>query len=241
MRTWMALPMILALLAFGGCRKTARQFYGLESRATILVDRDGEAGLMSDEMGTIIAALRAIPPDAEEGPKASALLAHLEAERSSVVQRRADAARAAEVEGGTATAVPSASAPPPLLVAGPDAGSGSGPDAGLDRPWANMSLAEFQERFGACMESAGERDGSKGERLAAWEVLRTPTCIVKYGLEDEARRFFLFRSSKLAEEQTVRRVVTVIDAGRPPPAAPIPANPYVMGMPMPGVEAPDAQ
>ncbi len=239
MRT--VLVVLVLGLGLSGCRKkTAREFYDLESRATILETRDGEEGLLSDEMTGIVTALKAIPPDTVEGPKARELSSNLEANRQRVMKERADAAAA------LAQSAAAARLPPPVEVTRPVEPKTEvvgTPDAGPARPWANMTLAEFQERFGTCMEGVGEKDIPGKGRMQAWEVIRTPTCILKYGIANEdTHHFFLFQNGRLAEERTEQRTITIIDAGRAPAVAQpeAPPMPYVMGMPVAGAEAPDA-
>jgi hypothetical protein len=237
MRTFVALALV-AGLGLSGCRKkSALEFYELESRATILVSRDGEAGLMSEEMGELLAKLKAIPGDTVEGPKASELWAKLEADRQALLQQRAEAAAIAQVRPADVPYEPPA---PPRPAASIEAK----PDAGPTRPWGNMSLTEFQARFGGCMQAIGDKEVPGRGVLQGWEVLATPTCMVQYGIpSDDVHHFFLFRDGKLALERTEQRLTTIVDAGRASitPAAPAPAAPYVMGMPVPGAESRDAQ
>lgn len=241
MRTSAVVAILLVGLGLGGCRKkSAPEFYRLESRATILADRDGDEGRLSDEMGEIITELQAIPADRLEGPRARALAEALVAERARLLQERAPA-RAAEVDARATEFVPSlALAAEPRDAEAADAGLA--PDAGPGRPWLNMALAEFRARFGVCMEASGELDVPGQGRLRAWEVLRTPTCMVRYSLDEDTRHFFLFREDRLALERTEQRLR--FDAGPPPPPPPTPTPapaPYVMGMPVPGAFTPDAQ
>lgn len=243
MRTLVAVVLLLVGLGLSGCRKkAAHEFYDLESRATILVARDGDDGLLSDEMTEIIAALKAIAPDAVEGPKAHELWSKLESDRQRIMRERA--AAAATLTGHAAQAP----APPPMEVArptGPKTEAPEAPDAGRpERPWANMTLAEFQDHFGTCMDGVGERDIPGRGPMQAWEVIRTPTCTIKYGIPNEnTHHLFLFQNGRLAGERTELRTITIIDAGRAPASAQsdTPPMPYVMGMPIPGAEAPDAQ
>lgn len=243
MRTFLvAVVLLLVGLGLSGCRKkTAHEFYSLESRATILVARDGDDGLLSDEMTEIIAALKAISPDAVEGPKAQELWSKMESDRRLLMRERAAAAAAL---AGSAAQAP---APPPMEVTRPPEPKAEVPEA-LDagrpgRPWANMTLAEFQDHFGTCMDGAGEKDIPGRGRMQAWEVIRTPTCTIKYGIPNEdTHHLFLFQNGRLAGERTEKRTLTIIDAGRAPALAQpdTPPMPYVMGMPIPGAEAPDA-
>lgn len=243
MRTLVAVVLLIVGLGLSGCRKkAAREFYDLESRATILVARDGDDGLLSDEMTGIIAALQAISPDAVEGPKAHELWSKLESDRQRIMRARAAGAAAG---AGSAARAP---APQPIDVARPPepkAEAPEAPDAGWPgRPWANMTLAEFQEHFGACMDGVGEKEVPGRGRMQAWEVIKTPTCTVKYGIPNEdTHHLFLFQNGRLAGERTEQRTTTIIDAGRAPALAQpeTPPMPYVMGMPIPGAEAPDAQ
>lgn len=243
MRTLVAVVLLLVGLGLSGCRKkAAHEFYGLESRATILVARDGDDGLLSDEMTEIIAALKAISPEAVEGPKAHELWSKLELDRQRLTTERAAAAAALTARAAQAPA------PPPMDVARPPepkADVPEAPDAGRPgRPWANMTLAEFQEHFGTCMDGVGERDIPGRGRMQAWEVIRTPTCATTYGIPNEdTHHLFLFLNGRLAGERTEQRTLTIIDAGRAPglPEPVTPPMPYVMGMPIPGAEAPDAQ
>jgi len=243
MRTMVVIVLLIVELGLSGCRKkAAHEFYGLESRATILLTRDGDDGLLSDEMTELIAALKAISPDAVEGPKAQELWSKLESDRQRIMRERAAAAAALT---GRAAQAP---APPPMEVARPPepvAEVPLAPDAGRpERPWANMTLAEFHDHFGTCMDGVGEKDIPGPGRMQVWEVIRTPTCTIKYGIPNEdTHHLFLFQNGRLAGERTEQRTIAIIDAGRAPALAQpdTPPMPYVMGMPIPGAEAPDAQ
>src|SRR6185436_1608185 len=68
-------------LLLSGCRKkSAREYYRLESDYSVLVSRDGDAAYDEPELATIIEGLNAIPADALERPKAEALLATIATE-----------------------------------------------------------------------------------------------------------------------------------------------------------------
>ncbi len=235
MRAPVTVVVVVTALALGGCRKkSAHEFYELESRATILIARDGDEGLMSDEMTSVLAALKVIPTDTVEGPKARALLEKIEADRHEFFQKRLEAERA---QAATQAPRPSRDDLAPSPAPAPRVEAPEVPDAGPSMPWGNMTLAEFQQRFGVCMEGAGEKEVPGQGRMTAFEVIKTPTCIVKYGIPDEeTRHFYLFREGRLAAERTEQRVVTFVDAGRAaaPPRIEPPPSPYVMGMPTGG-------
>jgi hypothetical protein len=202
--------LVVCLLGLGACRKkTAPEYYQLESNVSILSTRDGDDAWGSDEMEQTLAALKKVDPEALEGPKARALISQIETERARVA-REAAAAEAAR-------AVPS---PPAERFTETKTNAQPVPSEPLDagkpeRPYLGMSQGEFKSLFGACMQLDGELPVPGLGTTTAWSVRNTDSaCRKKYGLVDETvRHFYLFQNNQLSAERTEQRTTVTLDAG----------------------------
>lgn len=237
--------LMLGLLAASGCRKkSAPEFYALESDYTILVDREGDDAYLDDGMATVLAGLKAIPTDAEEGPRAATLIATIEREQKRVEDEAeardaalAAAARPAPMPPGSDFGAPT----------GPSAGSaddetaeaGPAADAGPARPVAGMSQADFQRLFGACF-TPGPPKALPGQAEGATMQLRDDdACRKQYGVPDaDTKLYFVFVDDGLAGQRSERQTRTETVAPKPPePPKPVDAGVYLL---VPGAPLPDA-
>jgi hypothetical protein len=208
---------VLAALVLSGCRKkSAPQFYQLESNVTILADRDGDDAWSGDEMSTALAALKAIDPEAVEGPKAQALITKIEGERQRVAREKAEA------EAVVAKVVPRPTVrlfDEPKGTGGASGASVATPDASVpDRPWGGMSVADFQKHFGRCMTNEGEQAVVGLGQATVFSVKGDDAaCRKLYGLPDDGsvRQTFAFRNDQLANQRTESHTRTILDAGPP--------------------------
>ncbi len=217
-------------LLLSGCRKkSAREYYRLESDYSVLVSRDGDAAYDEPELATIVDGLNAIPTDALERPKAEALLATIAAE--------------------TLRAHKDRPAPPP--VAAPT-GNADALFAGLQQqrqdqaaavaaaldasvkytePVKGMSEADFVKAFGDCFEKGENTTLPDGVLASSQRVKDLTMCQTKWG-----NALWVFGAQGLigklvntaaASSSTETRVV---DAGKPAPPAPPPET----GIQIPG-------
>ncbi len=204
---WQTL-LVVCVLALAACRKkSAPEYYQLESNVSILSTRDGDEAWGSDEMGQTLAALKKVDPEAVEGPKAQALVAKIEGERARVAREAAEAEAAAKVPSPPNVRLSErpSSAPPPEPV-----------DAGRpERPYLGMSQGEFKSLFGACMQPEGEQPVPGLGTVVAWSVRGTDAaCRKKYGLVDESvRHLYLFQNNQLSAERTEQRTTVILDGG----------------------------
>jgi hypothetical protein len=217
-----------------GCRKkTAPQFYELESKYSVSLARDGDDAYATPEMDQLVTGLSAIGEDTVEGPKAKQLVETIERERERLRREKDEAQRAIQP-----TVVPTL---PPEPVKNPGAGAGV-PEAAVDagkpsEPYGNMPLAEFRALFGACMVEVGSVDltGKPGKGLG-FTTQDSAQCKSQLHQDDATKVTYVFADERLTERKIERTVQTIIDAGRP---APVPeankadAVPYVPGMPTP--------
>jgi hypothetical protein len=204
---------VLAGLALSACRKkTAPEYYQLESNASILADRDGDDAWAGDEMSSVLTSLRAIDPEAVEGPKAQALISKIEAQRARVAKDKAEAAAAIT---NVAPRVTVRLFDDPKNAAA--AAAAPTPDASVpDRPWGGMAVADFQKRFGSCMTAEGEKQvPGLGAAMVFAVKNDVPSCRKTYGLPDDGsvRQTYVFRNEQLAAQHTEQRTRTVLDAG----------------------------
>jgi hypothetical protein len=231
---------LVALTATGCRKKSAPEYYRLESQVEVLSTRDGDDGWMSAEMEAVLQRLGGISPDAVEGPAAAALASRITGERTRIAAERA-AAEADRLRP---------SAPAPSLDLGrrpePVAGTPDEVDAGPLVPRGGMSLQEFLKAFGDCMDQVPPEDVAGLGKASAYSVRATTGCQDRFKVPNErSRRLFFFVDDRLVAERTEDRTpAPVVDAGRQAPSAPAAApqpQMWMPGMPQPGYEAPDAQ
>jgi hypothetical protein len=228
--------LLLLLAAASGCRKkSAPQFYDLQSSYTILVDRSGDDAYAMPEMDVVLSGLEAIPADALEGPQASGLVAKIKAERERIA-REAKAAQAALAAAGTPpAAVPSTPSlfPPPPANPQP----AEGVDAGAPtRPWAGMKVADLQKWFGGCFQAGPNKTLPGQPEGTTQQVKDDPKCRATFGSTDPASTtFYVFVKDALVGQTTETRTVT--ETKPPPPKPPVyeDAGTYMV---IPGAPAP---
>ncbi|GMU61403.1 MAG: hypothetical protein AMXMBFR34_31660 [Myxococcaceae bacterium] len=153
LRNGAGLLLVLALLP--ACRKkSALEFYELESSYAILVGRDGDAAYVTPEMDRIEPGLRSIPADAIEAPRATALLTKLCDERRRVEHERARQeaalAAAAQIPAPPPAAPPQPHAWPPFAFPGaPDwvlpTGTGRPPPLPENARWRPRGVVLYVE------------------------------------------------------------------------------------------------
>ncbi len=209
---------VIAGLALSGCRKkSAPQYYQLESNVTILADRDGDDAWSGDEMTAALTALKAIDPEAVEGPRAQALITRIESERGRVEREKAAATQAAAVVTPRATV---RLFDEKNAGAGTDGGAaGSTPDASVpDRPFGGMALADFQKLFGGCMSAEGEQPVPGLGPAKVFSVKNDDAaCRTRYGLPDDGsvKQTYAFKNDQLASQHTESHTRVLLDAGQP--------------------------
>lgn len=233
---------VLEALALSGCRKkTSPEFYKLDSQQSVLLSRDGDDAYLSAEMASVIAGLQAIPEDAVEKDKATALATKLSAEQTRVTAERAlAAAPKPEPVNPFAGREPSTAAesPPALAEVVPDAEEDAGPPP-VVQPWPGMAEKVFGERYGACF-TAGAKAASlpDGEPATSYVLNPGADCQKKYGAPD-SRISYLFTPKGLWGKSS--ETTSVMDAGTllippappPPPAPPGPPIITTPGAPLP--------
>jgi hypothetical protein len=210
----------LAVLATGCRKRSAPEFYRLESDVEVLASRDGDDAWVSPEMEGLGQRLGAIPADAVEAPRAVALAARIVSERDRVVAERAQAqadrnrpapTMAAMGLGGEAMqAQPSATVAP-----------AAAPDAGPSEPVPGMELKAFLRAFADCMELAPVQDVPTVGKASAYLVKSLSACQTKFKVpNDQARRYYLFVADRLVGERTEQRVASPAPAADAGPRAP---------------------
>ncbi|MEW6430982.1 MAG: hypothetical protein AB1730_05680 [Myxococcota bacterium] len=244
--------LLMGLLVVSGCRKkTAPEFYQLESSYSILVARDGDDAYVSDEMAQVLEGLKQISPDAVEGPKAAALVAKIQSERDRV-EREAKAAEAALAAAGRPPESPPAtsfSATPTGLGDAPPAGADTGAadvaDAARRKPWGGMSVAEFQRMYGDCFEAGSDKALPGQAPGTAMKVKDDAACRAEFGSSDpDTSVFYVFGKDGLAGQLSEKRTVKETVTQKPAPT-PVDAGPstflLIPGAPLPeGLQAPPA-
>jgi hypothetical protein len=236
--------LLCAGLALSACRKkSAREYYQLESTYSIMVARDGDDAYADPVMDQVLTQLRAIDPATVEGPKAAELAQKIDAERGRLAAEKAAAAAelaAQAAAAANAKSLPSLldapqNRPPPDAVAAVDAGPGT--------PYAEMAISEFNKRFGACMDPPAESEVPGLGKTVTFAVKKTTACATQFKVPDDTRLLYVFKDGVLRGERTEKKTLVMLDAGAPaaaPAPAPVeqpsdagPRAPYVPGMPYP--------
>jgi hypothetical protein len=240
----------MGLLVVAGCRKkSAPEYYALESDYSILVAREGDDAYASEDMDTILARLRAIDPDALEGPKAAELAAKIEAERQRVARETkekeaADALaavrRQAEFRPGVVTSA---------IQSEPQGPEGALPaqvvdvDAGRRKPYGGMPRAEFEKLYGDCFDSGPAMTLPNQPEGSSMVLRDDAACRSEFGVADPATKtYFVFVKDALvgqrSETRTVKEVIKEPASAAPAPpasAGPPDAGQYLLipGAPLP--------
>lgn len=238
MRTLVVVLLCLAA-ALPGCRKkSAPQFYQLESTWSIMVARDGDDAYQDPVMDQVVTGLEQIPPDAIEGPKASELLAKIAGERARLAAEKAAAEKLEAAAATERASLPSLFEPPAAAPAADPAAARAAVDAGPPRPFSGMTREAFQKAWGDCTEAAGELEVPGLGAMTGFAVQDRYACRQRLGVPEDARHVFLFKDGKLKVERTEK----VQPPAPPKPAAPPPSEGtpdggdrimYVPGAPLP--------
>ncbi|MEW5740455.1 MAG: hypothetical protein AB1938_16125 [Myxococcota bacterium] len=219
----LAILVLAVAAALSGCRKkTAPEFYELESSYSIMVARDGDDAYASEEMDRVLEGLKKIPADAVEGPRASSLVTTITTERARVARE------AQEREAALAAAEQPSQAPPsgpslfePIKAPAPAAGA-DGQDAGAipTRPWGGMTEAELQKHFGSCFTAGPPKTIPGHPEGSSFRVNDDAACRQKFGSTDpNTSTFLVFVKDALIGQTTEQK--TVIPGKPPPPGPPV--------------------
>jgi len=232
--------LLMLLAAASGCRKkTAPQFYELESTYSILVAREGDDAFAEPEMDRVLAGLEQIPADTVEGPKAASLVATIKAERD----RAAREAKAREAALAAATAVPTSVPTAPSLFPKEkpaDTPPAEAPDAGAPaRPWGGMTTAELKQHFGACFVPGPNKTLPGQPEGTSMQVKDDPKCRASLGSVDpNSTTFYVFVKDALVGQVTeTRRAPEAAPSKTPSAAEAADAGPTTM-MIIPGAPLP---
>lgn len=241
MRVLLLLCVLQAVLLSGCRKKTAPEFYKLESDQSVLVSRDGDEAWTSAEMSAILAGLQAIPEDAVEKPRAVALAAKIAAERARVEADRVVVPAKPPPVDPFAGRIPSREpAPEPAPV---DPGEQAAPalvvDAGPpSQPWPGMDEKSFVTHFGRCFSAGPKATLPDGKPATAYVLSSSADCQKEFGAPN-TRLSYLFTDKglwgKSAETTQVVDAGTITTPGAPPgpPAPPRPEIITIPGAPQP--------
>lgn len=230
--------LLLVLAAGTGCRKkTAPEFYGLESTYSIMVARDGDEAYATETMDQVLAGLEQIPANTVEGPKAAELAATIKRERARIAQEEKDR----EAALAAAEAPPEGPGPGPSLfppLDQPATPSGPVDAGGPQAPWGGMSSGDFSRLFGACFD-AGPNKTLPGQPEGTTFVLKDdPKCRVQFKLVDPAASlYFVFVKDALIGQTTEKKTTTeTVKPAPPPPSEPEDAGVFLL---IPGAPVPE--
>lgn len=214
-----AVALSLCLLLSGCRKKTAPEFYRLESDYSVLVTREGDDAYESPELATIVAGLQAISANAAERPRADTLLATIAAETQRVQKERAATAQNAAAPEANADALyaalkraPTEKPEPVAEVKEPAAEQ----DAGSQplEPYRGMSEADFVKTFGGCFQKAGAVTLPDGAKATAQKPLATPAC-TRWGSAQ-----WVFNDKGLIGQLTQQSETRTTETVKPEPAKP---------------------
>ena len=183
MRFLLLLLCVLQGLLMSSCRKkTSPEFYKLEAAHSILVAREGDDAFVSDEMTVILSGLQAIPEDALERPRATALAAQISAERSRVAAEKIKPPPPAPVDpfAGRPSALE------PVKVEPTTAGTEEQSDAGAPgeeatQPWSGMAEKLFVARFGTCFGAPVPATLPDGKPATSYMLTSKADCQKQHG------------------------------------------------------------
>lgn len=233
---------VLEALALSGCRKkTAPEFYKLESQQSVLISADGDDAYLSEEMTSVITGLQAIPEDAVEQPKATALATKLAAEQARVKAERAlaEVPKPPAVNPFEGRELSAAAEPPPARAEPmPDADEDAGPPP-VVQPWPGMDEQVFVQRYGTCFTAGGKTILPDGKPATTYALKGSGDCQKQYGGAD-TRLSYLFTAKglwgKTSETTSVVDAGTLLIPGPPPPPPPEAGPPIIT---TPGAPLPD--
>ena len=233
---------VLEALVLSGCRKkTSPEFYKLDSQQSVLLSSDGDDAYLSAEMASIISGLQAIPDDAVEKDKATALATRLAAEQTRVKAERAVAAAPKpEPVNPFANRESSltAESPPAAAEVVPDAEEDAGPPP-VVQPWPGMDEKTFLERYGKCFTAGDKTSLPDGKPATAYLLNGSAECQKQYGAPG-TRFSYLFTAKglwgKASETTSVVDAGTLLVPGPPAAPAPLPGPPIIT---TPGAPLPD--
>lgn len=226
MRVLLLLCVSMVLLT--GCRKkSSPEFFKLEADQSILVSRDGDEAWVSAEMNTILAGLQAIPEDALEKPRATALVQKITAEQARVESERVKIPPKAAPQPNPFAATPTEPTPPPPEEPEETPPAADQPDAGEPtQPWSGMEEKVFVARFGRCFAAPTKATLPDGRSATSYALNASPDCQKQHGVPS-AVISFLFTDKGLWGKAT--ETTQIRDAGTillpPPPAPPVPPAP----------------
>ncbi|GMU62557.1 MAG: hypothetical protein AMXMBFR34_43200 [Myxococcaceae bacterium] len=229
-----ALLLALALLASGCRKKSAPEFYDLESSYSVMVASDGDDAYGTAEMDRVLAALQAIPPDTIEGPKAAALVTTIQAERNRIAQEVAEREKALAAVDRPPDPMP----PGPSLFPPPkDEADGGEVDAGLRKPWGGMTIAEFQQLYGACFVAGPKKTLPGQGEGTSFVVKDEPKCRAAFGVTDPSvDTFYVFVKDGLVAQTNERKPVEAPPEKKqpePPPVEDAGQYLFIPGAPLP--------
>jgi hypothetical protein len=214
MRRVAILLMVLAAAASGCRKKSAPQFYELQSTYTILSDRHGDDAYAMPEMDQVLAALEQIPADTVEGPKAATLVSKIKSER----ERLAREAKEREAAMAAAATPPTTMPTAPSLFPREPAPKPEAVDAGgPTKPWGGMKVADLQKWFGSCFEQGPNKTLPGQPEGTTQQVKDDPKCRAAFGSTDPASTtFYVFVKDALVGQTTETRKVTETVKPSPP-------------------------
>ncbi len=228
-----ALVLVCVLTSLAGCRKkTAPEFFKLESQQSVLIAREGDDAYVSAEMDSIIGGLEAIPGDAREKPRAVDLVQRLSAEKARVAAERVPRPPPPPPADPFAGREP---APVAVDPAEPAPAGEDVPDAGPSEPFTGMDEATFKRFFGTCFSPGPKTEIAKGTPATTQVLASNPDCQKRFGTPGGTTTY-VFVDGGVAGKMVETYVV--VDAGfrevtRPaaPPPPPPDAGPPILTIP----------
>lgn len=222
MRRWVLL--LLLALTMSACRKkSAPEFYTLESEVQVLLAQEGDDAYGSPELTALEAKLAAIPSNTVEGPLAQALLTKLRADKARVL------AEGQEDDGEPGTARGRGDdTGRPLFDPAPPSGAGANgdeKDAGVQlvRPFLGMPESTFLAAFGECVRPGPGVSVPGVGAATSLEVKADPDCQDRLGQRGAKTLWVFVEGSLHGTQSETPAVTTYIDAGAPPPKPPEPS------------------
>lgn len=223
------LLLVLSVFLASGCRKrSAPEFYALESTHSILVAREGDDAYADDneEMNRVAEGLKRISPDAIEATRAHDLLELIAKERRRIAKEASEQAAALASASETQELSPlggmlegSGESPVPNEAAASDAG----PEK-PKRPIPGMSEKDFMAAFSSCFSQGPPKRLPGQPEGKSLQVIDSESCRKQFGsMQPEASTFYLFVDDKWSGTVTetkqvvppapAERTVSIVDAG----------------------------